>query len=189
VVLASSALLASRFVAEVELPAFVDAAHAGRLTFVWAAVSSSAWEVTELARFHAAVDPRRPLDLMTTGEANAALVKLAKAVASARTLTQIARSLSVVDRVSEVVAGEGAPPPRIQARHTGDRVVFESLDAHVPVETITGDDLNALPTSERRLVRALEEAMESSFERWADLRSRSNRLSVRERAEYEVAGD
>lgn len=188
VVLTSANLLASGFVRDVELPAIVDAAKSGRLTLVWVAVSSSSWQVTELKDFQAALDPNRPLDLMSVGEANAALVSLAQAVASARTLTQIGRSLKIMDRVAEATADEGAPPPRVFARHTGESVTFESSSTSTPIEMITGEDLKDLPTSEHLLVRALEESMESSFERWTDLRGRSNRLTGRERAEYQEAG-
>lgn len=188
VILVSTNLLASRFVREVELPAVVEAAKAGRLTLVWAAVSSSSWQVTELRDFQAAVNPSRPLDLMEPGEANSALVAIAQAVASARTLTQIGRSLNVVDKVAEAIAGPGAPPPHVLARHTGASVVFEAQFTPTPIEIITRHDLDVLPTSEHLLVRSLEESMEGSFERWANLRARSNRLTGRERAEYEEAG-
>jgi hypothetical protein len=144
--------------------------------------------VTPLARFQAANDPRRPLDLMEPGEANAALVEIARTIAAARTLTELSRSLTVVDRVAEAVAGEGAPPPGVLARHTGDAVVFEARYSPSPVEVITGADLEQLGGPERLLIRALEDAMNSSFERWADLRARSNRLTARERTEYEAAG-
>jgi hypothetical protein len=186
VVLTSAAFLASRFVQDVELPAVIDAANVGRLTLIWAAVSASAWEVTALARFQAAIDPRRPLDMMTTPEANAAVVDIAKAVAAARALTKIGRSLNVVDKIAEA-AEDGAPPPRVQARHTGQSVVFESRDTQTPIEMISRDDLANLPDAERQLISALEDSMESSFERWADLRARSNRLTTRERADYEDA--
>jgi hypothetical protein len=188
VVLTSANLLASRFVKDVELPAIVEAAKSGRLTLVWAAVSSSSWKVTELQDFQAALDPDRPLDLMGPGEANAALVTLAQAVASARTLTQIGRSLSMVDKIAEATADKGALPPRVLARHTGVAVNFEERFNDTPIDVITGEDLNALPTSEHILVRALEESMESSFERWTGLRARSNRLTGRERVEYSEAG-
>jgi hypothetical protein len=187
VVLTSAALLASTFVRDVELPAVIEAAKSGRLTLVWVSLSASLWEATELAQFQAAIDPRRPLDMMATGEANAALVKIAEVVAASHALTEIGRSLNIVDQIAEATS-EVAYAPRVQARHRGDKVVFESRDASAPLEEITADDLVTLATAERMLIGALESSMESSFERWSALRARSNRLTTRERAEYEEAG-
>ena len=188
VVLVSANLLASRFVRDVELPAIVEAAKAGRLTLVWAAVSSSSWQKTALKEFQAALDPDRPLDLMTAAKAKAAMVNLAQAVASARTLTQISRSLDIADKVVETIAGPGARTPGVLARHTGDSVVFETRHRSMTVGVINREELDALPKAERMLVRALEESMENSFERWADLYARSDRLTGREQIEYQQAG-
>lgn len=187
VVLVSAALLASDFVMEQELPAITNSAEAGRLTLVWAVVSAAAWEVTPLARFQAALDPRRPLDSMSEAESSAAVVTLAKAVSGGRAMTEISAGLGIADRIQEL-SHPTASKPSVVARHTGTNVVFESRDERPAPATIEMADLEELTPGELSLVSTLRESMEESYARWSGLRPRRNRFTQREKAEYEEAG-
>ena len=62
VLLVSAAFLASKYIIDMELPQVLASAEQGKLTLAWVPVSASMWEVTELVKFQATIDPRRPLD-------------------------------------------------------------------------------------------------------------------------------
>jgi len=187
VLLVSAAFLASEYVAEVELPRLVAAAKTGRLSLVWLPVSAGAWEVTPLVDFQAAIDPKQPLDRMSPARRAEALVKIARTIAGARTLTDVANAMHVIDGAYEQLS-DRVGPPRVSAHHSGQSVAFIERGSHREVEVITAADLEFLPKDQHELVRALREGMTEEYERWTTLRPRRATLTAREQAEYERSG-
>ena len=75
--------LASDFIAENELPPLLDAASSDGITVLWVAASSSFYAVTEIAKYQAANNPARPLDMLSKAQRNKELVDICKQVLSA----------------------------------------------------------------------------------------------------------
>lgn len=77
VLLVSASFLASDFIAENELPPLLEAARNDGLKICWVYVSSALYERTEIAKYQAAHDVRRPLDRLARDQRGAALSKIA----------------------------------------------------------------------------------------------------------------
>jgi TIR domain len=187
VLLVSTRFLASRYIAEFEVPRIVEAAATGRLTIKWVPVSASMWEATELARFQATIDPRTPLDAMSDPQANAALVSVARRIAGGRTLTDLGSAMGVIDAASDELANQ-VGGHRVVARHTGESVAFEERGSSAPLELITADELAQLPDDQHQLIQALDQGMREHYARWIMLRPRRASLTTREQEEYRDAG-
>jgi len=191
--LVSANFLASAFIAEVELPQILEAAANQELTLAWLPVSASAWEATALSKFQAIIDPRRPLDQMPAAEAQQALVNAAHRIVGARTLTDLSRTMHIVDEAYDGLSEQAGHPPRqepyrVQARHTGTSLAFEARGAEQPIEEITAEDLANLPEREHRLIQALQASMDNEYERWTTLYARRQVLTAAEREAFDVAG-
>lgn len=185
VVLVSASLLASSFVNDVELPAIVDAARAGRLTLIWFTVSAAGWEVTPLAQLQAAHDPRQPLDTLSPADAQGALVDIARKIAGGRSVTDLARTMTIIDDLSETTSDDHH---RVQARHTGTQVQFDEVGHAGPIATITFEELAQLPSDDFALIASMQELMQNEYERWRTLRARQYELTAQERARFVEAG-
>src|SRR4029079_8327933 len=83
VLLVSQSLLASDFIADEEIPAILAAAQEEGLTIIWIPVTDSLYEETEIQRYQAAHDPKRPLDSLSDAEVNGAFVSIAKKIRDA----------------------------------------------------------------------------------------------------------
>lgn len=83
VLLVSQHFLASDFIADVEMPLIITAAHSGDLTVVWIPITSCLFDETEIATFQAAHDPKRPLDSLSSAELNKALTDIARLIRDA----------------------------------------------------------------------------------------------------------
>jgi hypothetical protein len=193
VMMVSAAFLASKYIIDTELPQVLASAKQGRLTVAWVPVSASMWEVTELAKFQATIDPRRPLDQMTRAEADQALVTVGRQVAGARTLTDLGRTMRIIDDAYDEVSEQAGLEPRqveyrALAHNTGDSVVFVERGETEPLEKITAADLALLPDEEHRLIQSLERTMRNEYERWTELRPRRSTLTASERQTYQTAG-
>ena len=192
VLLVTSAFLASKFIATVELPRILERAKEGGLTVVWVPISASAWEQTPLKKIQAAVSPRKPLDQMTRPDAEKALVTVAHAISSSRAMTDIGRAMHVIDDVYAEVGDDSGTrhekPTSVQARHTGTTIAFKRRGVTKPIAVITAADLERLPADQHRLIQALQESMENEFERWTMLHPRLRTLTSRELQDYESAG-
>ena len=79
----SPTFLSSEFIDRHELPPLFEAARKRGLRVLWVPVSASAYDVTEIAGFHALHDPRTPLDQLTPAGRNAAWVEICRQVANA----------------------------------------------------------------------------------------------------------
>jgi len=77
VLLVSANFLASDFIAKNELPPLLATARDEGLKICWVYISSAPYERTEIAKYQAAHDVKRPLDRMPRDERQAALSKVA----------------------------------------------------------------------------------------------------------------
>jgi hypothetical protein len=92
VLLVSSDFLASEFIADVELPAILKAAQQGALKVIWIPIRPSVFAETELGKYQAAWDPKRPLSGLKSAARETALVQ-------------------ICGTVMDAVARYGEPPP------------------------------------------------------------------------------
>jgi TIR domain len=80
-VLVSPAALQSTFIMDDELPRLLKAVDARRLSVTWIMLAPCDWQSTLLAQFQALNDPREPLSLMATNEAERELARIAERLA------------------------------------------------------------------------------------------------------------
>jgi hypothetical protein len=80
VLLVSPYFLASDFITQVELPALEEAAENGRVRILWFTISPCLYKHSTVANFQAVHDPERPLDGLSTSEANRSLATVANAI-------------------------------------------------------------------------------------------------------------
>jgi TIR domain len=80
VLLVSPRFLASKFIAERELPPLLAAAKREGLTILWVPVKSSAYEVTEIEKYQAAHPPEKPLASLRPADCDRALVEICKVI-------------------------------------------------------------------------------------------------------------
>jgi hypothetical protein len=77
VLLVSPNFLASDFIANDELPPILEAAKNNELRIFWIAVSASVYQSTPINHYQAAHNPDKPLDMLSAGEVNQLLAKIA----------------------------------------------------------------------------------------------------------------
>jgi hypothetical protein len=82
VLLVSADFLASDFIAQYELPPIFAAANAG-VRILWVPVKASLYEVTDLVKYQAVIDPAHPLESLKGAARTDALVKIARAIRDA----------------------------------------------------------------------------------------------------------
>jgi len=80
VLLVSPDFLASKFIAENELPPLLEANKTEGLTILWIPVRASHYRRTAIAAYQAAHDPAKPLSGMSRARQDSALVKIVEAI-------------------------------------------------------------------------------------------------------------
>lgn len=80
VLLVSDNFLASKFIADHELPRFLNMANRGSLKIYWIPVSYSLYDETEIASYQAAHDPSKPLDSLKGYQRKKALTIIGKKI-------------------------------------------------------------------------------------------------------------
>ena len=78
VALVSASFLDSSYVMNHELPAMIKAADEGGLRLLWVYISAAGWEQTQLVRFQATHDTKKPLEALSAWEQNEVLLGVAK---------------------------------------------------------------------------------------------------------------
>jgi pimeloyl-ACP methyl ester carboxylesterase len=78
VALVSANFLASTYIMDKELPAMIETADQGGLRLLWVYVSAAGWEQTQLVRFQATHDTKKPLDSRPVPEQNEILLSVAQ---------------------------------------------------------------------------------------------------------------
>jgi TIR domain len=92
VLLVSQRFLASRFIAEDELPPLLQRAEREGIRILWIPIGACLYEESPLAGFQAAWDPSRPLNTLKRPQQESALVHIAQTIGDAATLPVPARS-------------------------------------------------------------------------------------------------
>ena len=103
VLLVSKDFFNSAFIAENELPPLVERASREQLRLIWIAVDYSAFEVTPLAKFQAANDPRNPSAALSRPKRNEVMLGIARTIADAVTIRTLAGSLRIIDETTEPI--------------------------------------------------------------------------------------
>jgi hypothetical protein len=80
ILLVSPYFLASRFIAEEELPPLLDAAKADQATILWIPISHSLYKETKIADYQAASDPGTPLKSLSEVEQDRVMVDICHAI-------------------------------------------------------------------------------------------------------------
>jgi hypothetical protein len=80
VLLVSPEFLASKFIAERELPPLLEAAEREGVAILWVPVKSSAYEITEIGKYQAAHPPEKPLASLRPADRAKALVEICKII-------------------------------------------------------------------------------------------------------------
>lgn len=78
VLLVSAEFLASDFVSTVELPRILTAEEEEGLTVIWMLIGDCLWEDSPISRFHAASNPRRPLNSLLKHERETAMTRIGR---------------------------------------------------------------------------------------------------------------
>jgi hypothetical protein len=80
VLLVSPDFLASEFITEYELPAFLEAERKNELKLLWVPVSHSNYKHTLISRFQSAYDPTEPLDSLPPHKRGKAIVEISEKI-------------------------------------------------------------------------------------------------------------
>jgi len=80
ILLVSPHFLASRFIAENELPPLLEAARKQEATILWIPVSYSSHQETEIGAYQAASDPAQPLKSLSEGEQDRVLADICRSI-------------------------------------------------------------------------------------------------------------
>ena len=83
VLMVSPAFLASRFIAESELPPLLEAARSEGVTILWVPVRFSSFDITPIAAYQAAHSPEKPLASLPSAARDKALVKICEIIQQA----------------------------------------------------------------------------------------------------------
>jgi hypothetical protein len=83
VLLVSPAFLASRFIAESELPPLLEAAMSEGVTIMWVPVRFSSFDITPIATYQAAHSPEKPLASLPAASRDKALVRICEIIQQA----------------------------------------------------------------------------------------------------------
>jgi hypothetical protein len=193
ILLVSANFLASKFIADVELPRLLDQRKEG-LTVLWLPISSALYQATRLKEIQAASDPRRPLDTLSRPHQQRVLVDLASRVSDAMDLNSLAGVLRIADQFTAQQDAflEGQPAPAtdvrfgITAHQVDDQIRFADK-AGGTVTVIERAHLQSLDPRSQQLIRAYEQAMEDLFDRWTELEPKcyARDTVVRQRARDE----
>jgi hypothetical protein len=98
VLLVTANFIASEFVSRSELPPILQAAENEGLKILWVAASASAYKVTDIAKYQAANDPSKPLDMMTGSRRRGAWVEIAQKIYDAFTENESQRQQEVISK-------------------------------------------------------------------------------------------
>jgi hypothetical protein len=80
VLLVSPTFLASKFIAEQELPPLLEAAKSEGVSILWVPVRPSSYERTAIAKYQAVHSPEKPLITLSPGLRDKVLVKICEAI-------------------------------------------------------------------------------------------------------------
>jgi len=174
VLLVTQALLASSFVADVEIPTILARRAQQQTQVIWVPVNHSTVQQSPLWGIDAPISPSRPLAALSVAKRAAAWVEVVDAIDKAATLHSVATALGMVDDTAEpfqaLVEGRLEDPGRTfrlvaSYQPSQDRITFTG-----GLETITYTDLDRLPPSDRQFIRDLEGLLKADYQRWLEIR-------------------
>lgn len=174
VLLVTQNFLASEFISKYELPLLLERAKKKQVRIAWVALGSSTFEATELRKFQAVNDPKRPLDTMPKPMRNEAWVDIAEKIADAVTIGTFATGLQIVDETTEPIAAAVEKRPERANRRFGVQANYEPSQDQISFsgqqETITVADLKRLPDQDREFIADLEDSLKRNYQRWKAVR-------------------
>jgi len=175
VLLVSPEFLASKYIAEVELPLIFKRVE-NDLTVLWVPIRPSAYDATPLRNIQATHDPSKPLSTLSKAKQDEALVAISKQIAAAADVNAIANALRIIDDFEPQVNAfmQDSPEPEgpvvhsLRAEQVSQTIML--VDPGGERELITADDIENLDTDAQKLIRAYERTMKKLFERWTELK-------------------
>jgi hypothetical protein len=174
VLLVTKNFLASKFIADRELPILLDRACKEQVRLKWIAVGHSGVEATALQDFQAVNDPKHPLDTLARAQRDKAMVDIAKDIVDAVTIGTFANSLRIVDETSEPFEAALDRRPEQKDRQFGVLAHYEPAHDRISFKgacvTITAADLKHLPDDDREFIADLEDSLRRNYKRWAKVR-------------------
>ena len=194
VFLVSPDFLASDYIRRVELPTLLNRANKD-LTVVWVPIRASAYDATPIKDFQAAHDPKRPLATLPKAKQDAALVEIAKRIASVADINAVGNAFKIIDdfepEVSAFVQGQPEPvrPPVHSIRLEQVNETIHMVDHGDRRVLITAKDLESLDPNAQKLIRAYERTMRVLFERWTELKPKRIAEDAETRREARVESD
>lgn len=194
VLLVTANFLASDFIHERELPMIVEKAR-DNFSLIWVPVSTSAWGVTPLAQFQAAISPDVPLDTMSGPDQEAHLADIARKIADAANMNVVGNTFKTIDSfASDLEAFLRDDPLPETPREFGARVVQTGQELQLqyggdrsePLMTLK--DISSLDTRNQVMIRAYEQTMDELHLQWSEQKPRtvSTNSVIRDRARAEM---
>jgi hypothetical protein len=193
VLLVSPDFLASTYIRNFELPAFLEASKSSELVILWVLIAPGRWDLTPLKDIQAAYPPSKPLQNLKPSERDKALVTISRRIEDAINANAIGNMLGVADRFGAQLdaALHNKPEPQqvpsygLTARQIDEEVhVFRN---QAKVDSITAADFEKLDSNTLQLIRAMERQMQDLYDRWTELAPKRTAAdeNVRKRARKE----
>ncbi len=195
ILLVSPNFLNSNFIMDYELPQILEEAKKGNTLIYWIAVGHALYKETPLSNIQSVNNPSLPLEQLNDADLNKEFVDIARKISNAIEVNLISNFTKVVDEfVPQQKAFLDKKPLddrdrnfSLQANQIKDQIHFTSGE-HI-FETITVDDFDKLDNRSKQLIRSFERTMNDLFDRWTELRPKSEARDeyVREDARSEMS--
>lgn len=193
--LVSANFLNSDYIMDHEFPQVLENSKKGNTLIYWIAIGHSLYKETELSNIQSVNNPTFPLQQLDESSLNKELVEISSKISNALEVNMISNFTKVVD---EFVPQQRAFLERkpfdsrdqnfsLQANQINDEIHFTSGD--YVLEKITVDDFDKMDKRSKQLIRSYERTMNDLFDRWTELRPKSEARDeyIKEEARNEMS--